>query len=322
MRHIWRSKLKLLLIKVFDMNEFYHYLPVEDFVMRWGLYLTGAGTAIIPAGTDYPPEGHPGVYDFLWDTGRTLPEFQIILITGGHGIFESKRTGEVVIQPNTLMMLFPDIWHRYRPDKQTGWTERWISLNGTIPHHLMEQGYFNPNKAICQLHDMTQLISVFDCLLDRIHEKPTENTLLTSLSAMPFITEVIEKTGGDVLPNARSYEENIIAANDPLVASALDLIWTHSHRSISVDYLLSQLNANRRTLERHFRKVCGHSIYDEIMQCRLSRAKRLLCETHLSVKTVAYLSGFGHPERMRYAFEKGLGQSPSKFRKKQNQSPE
>ena len=304
------------------MNEFFHYLPVDDFVMRWGLYLTGAGTATIPPGTDYPPEGHPGVYDFLWDTGRTLPEFQIILITGGRGIFESTPTGELTIEPNTIMMLFPDIWHRYRPDKQTGWIERWVSLNGTIPHYLMEQGYFDSNKAICKLHEATEVISVFDYLLDRVYEKPVENTLLTSLSAMSLIAEVIERTGGDVLPAAGLYHENKISANDPLVASALDMIWTHSHRTITVAYLVSQLQTTRRTLERRFRKTCGHSIHDEIIQCRISRAKRLLCETHLPVKTVAYLSGFGHPERMRYAFENSLGHPPSELRKKQQYSPE
>jgi AraC-like DNA-binding protein len=304
------------------MNEFYHYLPVDDSVMRWGLYLTGAGTAIIPPDTDYPPEGHPGVYDFLWDSGRTLPEFQIIFITGGKGIFESKQTGEVAVEPNTLMMLFPDIWHRYRPDRKTGWTERWVSLNGTIPHYLMDQGYFDPNKAISPFQDTSKLISVFDRLLDRVYEKPAENTLLTSLSAMPLITEVIKKTVGNISPASYLYHENKLIENDPLVASALDLIWTHSHRSISVGYLTSQLQTNRRTLERRFRKACGHSIYDEIMQCRISRAKRLLCETHLPVKTVAFLSGFGHPERMRYAFENFLGQPPSELRKKHHRPVE
>ena len=301
------------------MNEFYHYLPVDDSVMRWGLYLTGAGTANIPEGSDYPPEGHPGVYDFLWDSGRTLPEFQIIFITGGQGIFESKQTGEVAVEPNTLIMLFPDIWHRYRPDKKTGWTERWVSLNGTIPHYLMDQGYFDPNKAICSFQGTSKLISVFDRLLDRVYENPAENTLLTSLSAMPLITEVIKKTVGNISPASYLYHENKLIEKDPLVASALDLIWTHSHRSISVGYLTSQLQTNRRTLERRFRKACGHSIYDEIMQCRISRAKRLLCETHLPVKTVAFLSGFGHPERMRYAFEHFLGQPPSELRKKHKQ---
>jgi len=54
MRHIWPSKIYIAINKALNMNEFYHYLPVEDFVMRRGLYLTGAGTAIIPAGNDSP----------------------------------------------------------------------------------------------------------------------------------------------------------------------------------------------------------------------------------------------------------------------------
>jgi AraC-like DNA-binding protein len=299
------------------MKNFYHYLPVDDSVMRWGLYLTGAGSTIIPAETDYPPKGHPSVYNFSWETGRILPEYTIVLVTNGQGQFESKQTGRTVIQPDTLLILFPGIWHRYKPDKQTGWTERWISLNGTILHHLTELGCFDPNKASCQLHDPAELTSIFDRLLDRIHERPADNTLLTSLNAMPLITEIIEKIGGNISPDDFSHDENKTATDDPLVASALDMIWTHSHRAISVDYILGQLPVSRRTLERRFKKACGHSIHDEITQCRFSRASRLLCETNLPVKTVAYLSGFGHPERMRYAFENIVRQSPSEFRSKQ-----
>jgi LacI family transcriptional regulator len=76
------------------------------------------------------------------------------------------------------------------------------------------------------------------------------------------------------------------------------------------------LPASRRTLERRFRKARGHSIHDEIILCRLSRAKRLLTETHLAIKKVAFLSGFGSSEPMRCAFEKVIGKSPSEFRKK------
>ena len=297
------------------MNDFCHYLPVSDTIMQWGLYLTGAGIASVPGGTDYPPKGRPGVYDFRWETGRTLPEFQIFFITDGHGIFESEQTGKVVIQPNSIMMLFPGIWHRYMPDKQTGWTERWVLLNGGIPLYLKEVGYLDPNKAVCKIDEPTKLISIFDRLINSIHENPTENTILTSLNATPLISEVIKKTGGNVSPEVGSVDENITATDDSLVASALDIIWTRSHHTISVDHLLSQLPTTRRTLERRFKKACGHSIHDEIMQCRLGRATRLLHETELPIKTIAYLSGFGHPERMRYAFENSFGQTPSAFRK-------
>ena len=90
------------------MNEFYHYLPVSDTVMKWGIYLTGCGRGEIPSGQHYPPPGHPTLYSFQYDRGRILPEFQMILITDGKGVFESSNTDQVEILPNTFIMLFPD----------------------------------------------------------------------------------------------------------------------------------------------------------------------------------------------------------------------
>ena len=66
---------------------FHHYLPVNDEAMHWGLYVTGAGRAHILAQQVYPPPGHPSLYRFDWRRGRTLPEFQILLITDGRGVF-------------------------------------------------------------------------------------------------------------------------------------------------------------------------------------------------------------------------------------------
>lgn len=52
----------------------------------------------------------------------------------------------------------------------------------------------------------------------------------------------------------------------------------------------------------------------EITTCRLSRAKRLLGETQLPIKSVAYLAGFGSEERMRVAFVQTAKLSPSAYR--------
>ena len=133
---------------------------------------------------------------------------------------------------------------------------------------------------------------------------------------MPLISMILEKASGDALANTDLPHDNDSEIDDPLIVSALKIVWTHSHRSISIDYLLDELSVNRRTLERRFQKVRGHSIYDEIMKCRFSRASRLLIETHLPIKTISYLSGFGPPERMRYAFGNLAGQTPAAFRKR------
>jgi len=296
--------------------EFYHYLPVNDDAMRWGIYITGAGRGIIPAKGAYPSEGHPSLYQFNWKQGRILPEFQFILITAGRGKFDSHSTGEQPIGPNTLILLFPGVWHRYCPEPTKGWTEQWISFNGEMAQGLMNQGLIRPGKALCVCPEPKTLTQRFNRLLTRIHSNPTENSILLSMHAMDLVAEVIEQTLDSPLPSGAQASGLMDHIDDALVAQAMDLIWTHSHRPLSVAYLAAQLPCTRRTLERRFQAVRHHSILDEINTCRLSRAQRLLRETELSVKTVAYLAGFTSSERMRVAFLKQEGCSPDQYRKK------
>ncbi len=298
-----------------ELYEFYHYLPVNDDAMHWGIYVTGAGRGRIPAEQTYPPVGHPSLYQFDWQRGRTLPEFQIIFVTEGRGVFESEPTGRRAVDPNTVILLFPGVWHRYRPDPATGWTERWISLNGEMAHRLSDQRLASPSRAVHTLPDPSQLMHQFDLLLDRIHGRPTQNSIVLSLRAMDLLAEVIEQTdAGAGLRPTRAQQVHM--AEDPLVAQVLDLIWTHSHRPLSVDQLVSNVPVTRRTLERRFALERNHSMRDEINLCRVSRAKRLLSETDLPIKTVAYLAGFTCQERMRVTFLNHEGCSPAEYRRR------
>jgi AraC-like DNA-binding protein len=298
-----------------DPYEFYHYLPVNDDAMRWGIYVTGAGRGHIPARGSYPPEGHPSLYQFDWKRGRTLPEFQLILITDGQGEFTSQATQGTPVEPNTLITLFPGVWHSYRPDPSTGWQERWISLNGETIHRLMDQGLIHPAKSVQPVKDVETLTRVFDGLLSRIHTDPQENSILLSLRAMNLMAEGLEQTLDEPLPSAAQASNLPRHASDTLIAQAMDLIWTHSHRPLSVDQVVAQLPATRRTLERRFATEHGHSILEEINTCRLSRARRLLRETDLPVKSVAPLAGFTSRERMRIAFQNHENCSPDQYRR-------
>ena len=83
-----------------DGEDYFRYIPVRQRDVQWGLYVTGAGCTFIPPGTpQYPPETHPELYHFRWETGRTLPEYQIIYIAKGEGRFESAPTGGKDIVP-------------------------------------------------------------------------------------------------------------------------------------------------------------------------------------------------------------------------------
>ncbi len=276
--------------------------------------MTGCGYGQIHSGQDYPPEEHPGIYQFSWDLGRKLPEFQIILITDGRGQFESKPTGLVEIKGGTLILLFPGVWHRYRPLASTGWTERWVSLHGEFIHRLHENGSISPAQAALPLSDCSTVVEIFDRTLARTHDDPFHHSPLLSISALELLAVAIDLTGKckEDLTKPKAQEGRFV--DDELVNRALDVIWTRSHRPLSVDQLVSQLPATRRTLERRMLATLGHSVLDEINRCRLSRAKRLLTETNLPINSVAYLAGFRDHERLRRLIVNKEGCSPSAYR--------
>jgi transcriptional regulator GlxA family with amidase domain len=111
-------------------------------------------------------------------------------------------------------------------------------------------------------------------------------------------------------------DESARSIDDPIVQKALEIIWTPSPHALSVGDIARQLPVTRRTLDRRFVEATGHSVLEEINTCRLIRAKRLLDETDLPVKSVAHLAGFSSAERMRVLFVEREGMSPTVYRRR------
>ena len=96
-------------------KSYFRYIPVRQRDIQWGLYVTRMGCTKILPGAEYPPRTHPKPYDFTWQKGRTLPEYQVIYITAGEGLFESAPTGRKEVAaaagfPNTDAM--SRVFHR------------------------------------------------------------------------------------------------------------------------------------------------------------------------------------------------------------------
>ncbi len=72
-------------------------------------------------------------------------------------------------------------------------------------------------------------------------------------------------------------------------------------KGLSVKQLLDEVPVNRRTLERRFVSVLGHTPLEEIRRIRLERAKVLL-QTDLPIYEVASRCGFATPEYMATSF--------------------
>jgi LacI family transcriptional regulator len=129
---------------------------------------------------------------------------------------------------------------------------------------------------------------------------------------VPVVQEAIQPLG---LSIRRSSE--FIAVNDRLTARALQQIRQPESIYLTAAGLAQQLSVNRRTLERHFEKHLGYSIYTAILNERLRRVRLMLLKTSLSIGDIAQRCGFSKHSQLNAAFKKRFGHPPSQLRKKQ-----
>jgi LacI family transcriptional regulator len=108
---------------------------------------------------------------------------------------------------------------------------------------------------------------------------------------------------------------DILAIDDPEVATAVRFIRRRACEGINVADVLKDVPLTRRDLESRFRRILGCTPHEEIVRVRIDRVKQLLSETDLPMTRVAQLAGYTHVEYMSAAFKKCVGLSPRQYRR-------
>lgn len=293
------------------------YFPVNPTAIATGFYLTGAGVERIAPHASYPLPDHPEMYQFSWKTGRVLPEYQWVFLSSGHGEFESRETGGVHVQAGSALILLPDVWHRYRPKPHTGWTVYWLSFNGQVPHFWQQAGLLTPASAVYPRTSNTFPTRTLEQLeqIVQMAVKSPQDPGSASLSSLALIAEMLAAAPrGRRTGDSNDSHQAPAKSADPVLQGAMEIIWNHSHRDLSVKVIARQLGVNTRTLERRFRNTIGRTVLEELTSCRVGRAQLMLRNTHLPIKRIAYAAGFSSPTHLAVVFQRTLRQTPGQLR--------
>ncbi len=105
-----------------------------------------------------------------------------------------------------------------------------------------------------------------------------------------------------------------VGIGDSVVAEALRFIRAQSGKPINVGDLSRKLSVSRRALEARFEKVLGRPPHEEMLQCRVARARELLISTDMKLSIVSAVAGFSSVQYMHRVFQQRLRQTPGEFR--------
>ena len=108
---------------------------------------------------------------------------------------------------------------------------------------------------------------------------------------------------------------DFVSVDDEVVAAAMRFIGEAAAQQIGVSDVAVAAGVGRRTLERRFQTKVGRSVSSEIRRLRILTAKRLLLETDMTLKEVAWKAGFHSPARLNEIFRREVKRSPTDYRR-------
>ncbi|ASB48010.1 AraC family transcriptional regulator [Alkalitalea saponilacus] len=286
------------------MDDFFKYLTSSQEDKQWGIAFNVVGKATVEPGAIYPAPEHPNGYFFNWSSGRTLSEYQINYITEGSGILETKSEKHK-IEAGTIMLIKPGVWHRYRPNKKTGWVEHYIGIEGDIIDRLFTNPILNAKSPVikCGLKE-----SVLDCyhrIFELAQKEKPGFQLISSGIAIRLLGSVV------------SHVKNRDFKGKPLEIAMEDakfIMRDSLHQDLDFKELASSLNLGYSYFRKMFKKHTGVSPGQYHLHLRLMRAKELLLATDMPIKQVAYETGFDSIHYFSRLFKNKMGQPPSEMR--------
>lgn len=108
---------------------------------------------------------------------------------------------------------------------------------------------------------------------------------------------------------------DVLAIDDPEIATAVRFIRTHACEGINVNDVLKTVHLSRRVLESRFQALIGRTPHQEITRRRIERVCQLLLNPDLTLAKIAHLTGYQNEGYMSVAFRRLMGMTPGQYRR-------
>ena len=288
------------------MDSFFKYLTPGEEDRAWGIFINDAGKAQIPAGQSvYPSRDHPTEYHFTWERGRILNEFQINYITHGQGIYETE-TGRYQVRSGSLMVTRPGMWHRYRPDKKSGWTENYIGFDGTIPRDIFSQDRSWSERVIFHIGNREEFIDTYHKIFEMIQEEKPGFQQVASGMIMKLLGLIVS------LEKQRNFSGKRM---EKVIREVCFEIRENIGKDVDFKRYAEDNHMGYSYFRKMFKQYTGIAPVQYQLDLKIRRAREMLVSTDRTIKEIAYDLGFQSIHYFSRIFKKKTGMAPSEIRK-------
>jgi transcriptional regulator GlxA family with amidase domain len=249
--------------------------------------LSTADTVVIP-GTRYPPARVDGVLPAEASGALALIRPGARLVSICTGAFVLAAAGLLDGRPATTHWKFAEDLRRLRPEVLVDENVLFVDDGDVLTSAGLAAGI-----DLC-LH-----------IIRRDHGALVANAVARYCVVPPW------REGGQ----AQFIERQTPALDHDSTAATREWALGHLDEDLTVQRLARHAKMSARTFNRRFREETGQSPGTWIRGMRIDRARELLESRDLPIDEVARLSGLGTGGNLRHHLRRGMGMSPSSYRK-------
>ncbi|MCR5679091.1 MAG: AraC family transcriptional regulator [Prevotella sp.] len=284
------------------------YMLANERDALWGLTVTTIGYEEIAPGDPYPTRGHADGYYFDLQKGRTLPEYQLLYIIEGEGIFHSRNVASTPLKEGDFFLLFPGEWHSYHPSPKRGWKKYWIGFKGDNMDARVRAGFLSPTKPVYHVGYSDSIVRLYK---DAYH---------AALEEEAFTQQLLAGIVNHLIGLMYSLERNIELKNRnqeqvEMIYRARLRIREELESPLTIQQVAEDIGVSYSNFRKLFKEFTGLSPATYQQDLRLQRAKELLTTTDMSIKEIAYRLNFDSPDYFSSKFKAKTGRKPSELRR-------